>query len=71
MNNEEQIQRNCEQIQELLKQHQNRKIAVLRLEPDKCQIREKGTKRVLYEGDTEATLLRLKEILEPKTIVEK
>lgn len=60
---EEQIQRNCEQIQELLNQHPNRTITVQRLEIDKCEIREKRTKKVLYEGNTEETLIKLKEML--------
>lgn len=62
-NNEEQIQRNCEQIQQLLEQHPNRKIGVLRTAEDICQIREKGTKKVMYEGTAEETLQELKKQL--------
>ncbi len=65
VNREEQIQRNCEQIQQLLDKYPNRTIGVLRTAEDMCQIREKGTKEVLYEGNAEETLRELKRLLEP------
>jgi len=61
--NEEQIQKNCEEIQELIKQNPKSTISVLRIDIDRCQIKEKGTRKVLYEGNTEETLIKLKEML--------
>ena len=70
MDKEEQIQRNCEQIQELLNKHSNRKIGVLRTAEDMCEIREKGTKKIMYKGNTEQTLQRLKGILKENQLIE-
>lgn len=61
--NEEQIQKNCEEMQKLLDKYPYRKIGVLRTDINKCQIREKGTKKILYEGNTEETIVKLKEML--------
>lgn len=60
---EEQIQRNCEEIQKLINQKPKSSISVLRTGADKCQIREKRTRKVLYEGNTEETFIKLKEMI--------
>lgn len=60
---EEQAQKNCEEMQKLIKQKTKSAISVLRIGIDKCQIREKGTKKILYEGNTQETLIKLKEML--------
>lgn len=65
MNRDEQIQRNCEQIDELLKQYPNRRISVQRIEEDKCKIKIRGTARIIYIGSTEDTLQELKRLLIP------
>ena len=69
--NEEQIQRNCEQIQQLLEQYPNRKIGVLRITEDICQIKEKGTKKVIFEGTSAETLQELEKIMRTLTEVNK
>ena len=60
---EEQIQRNCEEIQKLINQKPKSSISVLRTGIDKCQIREKRTRKVLYEEKTEESFIKLKEML--------
>ena len=60
---EEQAQKNCEEMQKLIKQNPKSTISVLRTSIDKCQIREKGTKKIIYEGNTQETLIKLKELL--------
>lgn len=70
VNREEQIQRNCEQIQQLLDKYPNRRIGVLRTAEDMCQIKLKGTIRILYTGNTEETLRELKRLLEPDSRLE-
>lgn len=61
--NEEQAQKNCEEMQKLIKQNQTSAISIFRKDIDKCQIREKATKKVIYEGNTEKCLIKLKEML--------
>lgn len=63
MESEEQIQRNCEEIDELRKKYPNRTIYVFRTDNDKCRIREIGTKKLLFEGNTGETLIKFEEML--------
>lgn len=65
MNSEEQIQRNCEQIQELLDRHPDRNITVMRKAVDYCYVKEKESKQVIYTGETGETLQELRTYLEP------
>lgn len=62
---EEQIQRNCEQIQQLLDRYPNRNITVIRTNEDYCYIKEKKSKKVIYTGETKDTLQELRRYLEP------
>ena len=62
---EEQIQRNCEQIQQLLNKYPNRRISITRIEEDKCQIRLRNTKLIIFKGDTAETLHEARRLLEP------
>ena len=62
---EEQIQSNCEQIQQLLNRHPERNITVIRTKEDYCYIKEKKSKKVIYTGETKDTLQELRRYLEP------
>ena len=50
-------------IQRILELTPNRQVTVIRIDLDKCQIREKGTKKVIYEGTSIETLQQLEKIL--------
>ncbi len=62
---EEQIQRNCEQIQQLLDRHPERNITVIRTKEDYCYIKERKSKQAIYTGETRDTLQELRRYLEP------
>ena len=66
---EEQIIYNCELIQNLLKQNPNRTIAVVKIDIDKCKIIEKGTNKLIYQGNTADTLQKLKDLLKPVSAI--
>lgn len=50
-------------IQRILELIPNRQVTVIRTDLNKCQIREKGTKKVIYEGTSIETLQQLEKIL--------
>lgn len=58
-------------MQRILELTPNRKIGVLRIDIDKCQIREKGTHKIIYEGTVIETLHQLEKILGTLTEVNK
>lgn len=58
------------EIQKLLKATPECKVSVMRTDVNWCQIKEKGTNKVIYEGNAEETLIKLREMLTAQKRVE-
>ena len=58
------------EIQKLLELTPERKVSVMRTDVNKCQIKEKGTRKVIYEGTATETLRELEKILDTTIVKE-